>query len=312
MKILHSMPFGRILLLSCLAFANPVQAALIANSAVVYDEGNSNGSVTIIGTTGSTSAAGYNSTIVPGLATSGSATAAYGALHASAFSGAANGGFGRTSQTRAQGGAFWSDQLTFSSATLTGPAFARAIFSLSGGLNSLSDPGATGNSTIAARIRAGGNTVFDTSGQLVSQSGSIVINDLRRGQSVNGVIDTDPVNGLTGRFLFDIPFEFNVAFQMTGELNAFTQALSGVAGRVASAHSNFGSSGLWGGISEIHLADGTELSGYSLSSTSGFDWANAFPSAASPVSTVPVPGTLWLLGAGLLGLIGMGRHRKTS
>lgn len=310
MKFLRNMPFGRILLLGCLAFAIPVQAALIANSAVVYNEGDFNGSVTITGTTGSTSAAGYNSAIVPGLATSGSATALYGALHASAFSGAANGGFGQTSQTRASGGAFWSDQLTYTSATLTGPAYARAIFSLSGGLNSLSDPGATGNSTIAAMITAGGGTVFSTSGQLLSQSGAITT-DIRRGQSVNGVINSEPVTDLTGRFFFDIPFEFNVAFQMTGSLDAATQALSAGPGAVASAHSNFGSSGLWGGISEVHLADGTVLSGYSLSSTSGFDWANAFPSAA-PVSTVPVPGTLWLLGAGLLGLIGVGRHRKTS
>lgn len=311
MKFLHSMPFGRILLLGCLAFAIPVQAALIANSAVVYDEGNFNGSFTINGTTGSTSAAGYNSTIVPGLATSGFASVSYGALHASAFSGASNAGLGQTTQTRGQGSAFWSDQVTYASTTLTGPAYAHALFSLSGGLNSLSDPGATGNSTIAARITVNGNTVFSTSGQLVSQSGSIAINDVRRGQSVNGVINTERVTDLTGIFSFDIPFEFNVPFQMTSSLDAFTQALSGGPGAVASAHSNFGSSGLWGGISEVHRADGTVLSGYSLSSVSGFDWANAFPSA-SPVSTVPVPGTLWLLGAGLLCLIGVGRHRKTS
>lgn len=313
MKFLRSMPFGRGLFWGCLfAIASPVQAALIASSAVVYDEGFFDGSVTINGVTangGGTSVVGYNSVLVPGLATSGSATALYGALHANAFSGAANGGFGQTSQTRASGGAFWSDQLTYTSATLTGPAYARAIFSLSGGLNSLSDPGATGNSTIAAMITAGGGTVFSTSGQLLSQSGAITT-DIRRGQSVNGVINTEPVTDLTGRFFFDIPFEFNVAFQMTGSLDAFTQALSGGPGAVASAYSNFGSSGLWGGISEVHLADGTVLSGYSLSSTSGFDWANAFPSG--PVSTVPVPGTLWLIGAGLLALIGVGRHRKTS
>lgn len=314
MEFLHSMPFGRVLFWGCLlAFASPVQAGLIASSAVVYDEGFFNGSVTTYGPTmngGGTSAVGYNSALVPGLATSGSATALYGALHASAFSGIANPGVGATSQTRGLGDAFWSDQLTFSSATLTGQAFARASFSLSGGLNSLSEPGATGNSTIAATIRAGGNTVFSTTGQLVSQSGAITINDMRRGQAVNGVFNIDPVSGLAGRFSFDIPFVFGVAFQMTGDLVAFTQALSGVAGSVASAYSNFGSTGLWEGISAVHLADGTVLSGYSLASTSGFDWMNAFPSA--PVSTVPVPATLWLFGAGLPGLIGVGRRRKIA
>lgn len=314
MKLLRSMPLCRVLFWGCLlAFASPVQAGLIATSAVVYDEGFFNGSVTIYGPTvngGGISAAGYSSALVPGLAASGSAMAGYGELHASAFSGIANPGVGATSQTRGLGGAFWSDQLTFSSATLTGHAFARATFSLSGALNSLSDPGAAGNSTIGARIQAGGNTVFSTTGQLVSQGGAITVNDIRRAQSVNGVANIEPVSDLTGVFSFDIPFDFGVAFQMTGSLDAFTQALSGVGGSVASAHSDFGSSGLWKGISEVHLADGTVLRGYSLASASGFDWINAFPSG--PVASVPVPATLWLLGAGLLGLIGVRRRSKAA
>jgi len=319
MKLLHSMSRGRILFWGCLlVFASPVQAALIANSAVVYDEGLFDGSVTVLGVPasgGGSSAAGYNSAVVPGLAASGFAAAAYGALYASAFSGVANPGVGATSQTRGLGSAFWSDQLTFSSATLTGPAFAHATFSLSGALDSLSEPGATGNSTISSRIQAGAtfsdmSTVFSTSGQLVSQSGVITVDDKRRGQGVNGVIDTDSVSSLTGSFSFDIPFVFGVAFLMTGSLDAFTQALSGIAGSEASASSSFGSSGLWGGISEVHLADGTILSDYSLSSSSGFDWTNAVPSVSDPA--VPVPATLWLFGAGMLSLIGMARRRKSA
>lgn len=314
MKLLCNTPFIRVLLWGCLlAFASPLQAALIASSFVVYDEGFFEPSVTLAGAPaigGGTSAVGYTSGTVGGLATSGAATAAYGALHASAFSAAANPGVGATSQTRGQGNAFWSDQLTFSSATLTGAAFARATFSLSGALDSLSDPSATGNSTIAARIQAGSATVFSTTGQLVSQGGAITVNDMRRGQGVNGIITTEPVSSLAGRFTFDIPFEFGVAFLMTGSLDAFTQALSGLAGSVGSAHSNFGSSGIWEGISEVHLADGTVLTDFSLSATSGFDWISGFPSG--PGSTVPVPPTAWLFGVGLLGLIGVARHRKTT
>jgi MYXO-CTERM domain-containing protein len=314
MKVLRSLSLGRVLFWGCLlAFASPAQATLLATTAVLYDEGFFNGPVTIQGATangGGASAIGYNSTAVPGLATSGYAMAEYGALHASAFSAVANPGVGATSQTRGLGGAVWSDQLTFSSATLTGPAFARAFFSLSGGLNSLSESGAAGNSTIAARIQAGGNTVFSTTGQLVSQNGAITINDMRRGQAVNGAINIEAVPGLTGVFAFDIPFEFGVAFQLTGTLDAFTQSLSGVAGSEASAYSNFASTGLWQGISEVHLADGTVLSGYSLGSASGFDWLSAFPSG--PVSTVPLPATPWLFGAGLLGLIGVVRRRKIT
>lgn len=300
-------------------FVNPAQAASVGtDSAVVYDEGVFSGSTTILGVPvngagSSSSTAGYSSSIVPGLAASGHGEALFGALHATAFSAAAHAGAAQiTTQARGQGGAFWLDQVTISSATLTGSAFARATFSLSGGLSSLSEPGgSTGNSTIAATVQINGGTVFSTTGQVVSQNGDIVTNDLRRGQSVNGILDIDPVSSLTGDFVFDIPFEFGTAFQMFATLTTFTQALAGTAGLEASAASNFGSSAHWGGISEVHLADGTVLTGYSISSDSGFDYSNAYSSDPGPVA-VPVPATLWLLGSGLLALIGLGRRTKAA
>jgi hypothetical protein len=300
-------------------FVNPAQAASVgSDAAVVYDEGAFLGSTTILGVPAnspgsSSSMAGYTSGIVPGLAASGHGEALFGALHATAFSAAAHGGAAQiTTQARGQGGAFWLDQVTISSATLTGSAFARATFSISGGLSSLSEAGgSTGNSTIAAEIRINGGMVFSTSGQVTSQNGDIVINDLRRGQSVNGIIDIDPVSSLTGDFVFDIPFEFGTAFQMFATMTAFTQALAGAAGLDASAASNFGSSALWGGISEVHLADGTVLTGYSISSDSGFDYSNAFSSDPGEIA-VPVPATLWLLGSGLLALIGLRRRTKAA
>jgi len=304
-----------------LIFASPVQAVtfVLADSAVVHDEGFFTGSVTIFGLPinspgSSTSTVGYNSSSVPGLATSGHGHALFGALHASAFSAVANPGVGATAQTRGQGFAIWADQLTISSATLTGPAFARATFSLSGGLSSLSDPlaiGALGNSTVAAAIRINGGPVFSTTGQLVSRNGAIVTNEMRRGQALNGVFDTESVSGLAGDFSFDIPFVFGTPFEMRADLTAFTQALASVLGDDASAHSNFDSSGLWGGISGVHLADGTALSGYSLSSDSGFDWNNAF-SPVPVADAVPVPATVWLFGSGLLGLIGVARRKKAA
>ena len=298
-------------------FVNPAQAASVgSDAAVVYDEGIFSGSTTVFGVPvngpgSSSSTAGYTSGIVPGLAASGHGEALFGALHATAFAGAANGGAAaQTTQVRGQGGAFWLDQVTISSATLTGSAFARATFSISGGLSSLSEVGgSTGNSTIAAEVRINGGAVFSTTGQIVSQNGDIVTNDLRRGQSVNGVLDIDPVSSLTGDFVFDIPFEFGTAFQMFATMTAFTQALAGAAGLEASAASNFGSSALWGGISEVHLADGTVLTGYSINSESGFDYSNAYVSAPGEVA-VPVPATVWLLGSGLLALICFGRRRS--
>jgi hypothetical protein len=302
-------------------FANPAQAALIGtDSAVVYDEGVFSGPTTILGVPvnsggSSVSTVGYSSSSVPGLAASGHGEALFGALHATAFAAAAHAGAAQaTTQARGQGGAFWLDQLTISSPTLTGSAFARATFSLSGGLSSLSEPGgAVGNSTVAAGVQINGATVFSTTGQIVSQNGAIVTNDLRRSQSLNGVLDGGIVSSLAGDFIFDIPFEFGTSFQMFATLTAFTQALAANAGLEASAASNFGSSGLWGGISDVHLSDGTVLTGYSVRSDSGFDYSNAFSSepGTGPVA-VPVPSTLWLLGSGLLALIGLGRRTNAA
>ncbi|MBI5461430.1 MAG: hypothetical protein HY941_04505 [Gammaproteobacteria bacterium] len=278
--------------------ASPVQATVIANSAVVYEEPDSSREV-IYGPSGAVSVASYINAASNGMAAAGYGQAAYGALHASAFSAAIA---GPRNETRGQGGATWIDQVTFSDAALTGTsAFARASFSLSGGLASYSPAVGVGvgNSTVAASVRINGGLVYSTSGQLVSWNGVITTDEIIRGQALNGVYQADPAASLTGTFSFDIPFVFGTAFQMSADLTAFTQAQY-----EASAYSNFGSSGYWGGISEVHLADGTILSGYSLSSASGFDWANAYPTSA-----VPIPATAWLFGSGLLGLIGIAQRK---
>ena len=293
--------FSGLLLISAI----PAQAATVgASSAVLYDEGWS-GLTQINGPGGNISTVSYTSNI--GLSAGAYGDASYGALHASASSVAA----GDHTQTRAQGSAYWIDQLTISSTTQTGTAFARASFFLTGGLASYSDPlsaGAVGNSTVSATVSINGGTVFSTTGQLVSRNGAIITDDKRLGLAVNGVYDTNPSSSLTGVFSFDIPFTFVTSFQMFTSLTAFTQAMASAPGDLASAYSNFGSSGYWGGISDIHLADGTVLSGYSLTSDSGFDWNNAYPAAAP----VPVPAAWWLFGSGWLGLIGVARRKKAA
>lgn len=287
-------PFSGLLFIA----ASPVQATVIATSAVVYEEPYSSREV-IYGPSGAVSAASYINAASNGMAASGYGQAAYGALHASAFSAAIA---GPRNETRGQGGATWIDQVTITDAALTGTsAFAHASFSLSGGLASYSPAVGVGmgNSTVAAAVRIDGETVFSTTGQLVSWNGVITTDEITRGQAVNGVYQVDPAANLTGTFSFDLPFVFGTAFQMSADLTAFTQALY-----EASAYSDFGSSGYWGGISEVHLADGTVLSGYSLSSGSGFDWTNAYPT-----SPVPLPAAAWLFGTGLLGLVGVARRK---
>lgn len=286
--------------------ANPAQAATVsASSAVLYDEGW-NGLTQINGPGGNISTVSYTSTI--GLSAGGYGQASFGALYASASSVA----MGDHTQTRGQGSANWATVLTFSDPALTGTtAYAHASFYLNGGLASYSDPlaaGAIGNSTVGASIYIGGTTVFSVLGQLTSRNGAIITDDKRLGLALNGVYQMDPTSSLSGTFSFDIPFTFGTPFLMNASLTAFTQAMASAPGDLASAYSNFGSSGYWGGISDVHLADGTVLSGYSLASDSGFDWSNAYPTAAP----VPVPAALWLFGSGLLGLIGVARRKKAA
>jgi len=281
--------------------AVPVQAALISDASVVYNEGDGSGNHQITGATGITSIAGFNSTIVPGLAASGYGNAEYGALHASAFAGTiGRGPADLATQARAGGGASWTDAITIAGNGLTGLAYAHASFSITGGLNSLSDLsiiGSVGNSTIGAVItinpnQINENQVFHTEGQLHSQ---------------NGVIDISTATGLfIGTFQFDIPFTFGQQFQMFANLSAEAQALAASPNAAASGTSTFDSTGRWGGISNVHLADGTLLNGYTLDSQSGFNWLNAYGAATAPV---PEPETYAMLLAGL-GLMALAVRRR--
>jgi len=287
------------------AFALPAQAALIANSFALYEDEPGRGSLQVLsGPTGPVSSISYAGGL---LASGGYGEADYGALHASASAIAS----GDTAQTRGQGSATWIDSVTFTSASLAGSAFARFSFHLSGGLSSAVDPGSSGavaNSTISAVVSANGLSVFSATGQLVSRNGVIETNDLRLGMATNDFFRIDPVSNIVGTFSFDVPIVFNSAFDLRADMNAFTQAITSFGSDLASANSNFGSSGLWGGLSDVHLADGTVLTGYSVTSTSGFDWTRAYASAPV-VSPVPEPASYALVLAGL-GLLGFVRRRR--
>lgn len=292
------------------AFAVPAQAqTLSAHSFAGYEDEPGHPRLTFLsGPAGPLSSISYAG---GGLASAGYGEAAFGALHASASAIATT----ADAQTRGQGSATWIDSVTFASASLAGAAFARFSFSLSGALSSTTGPtsaGAAANSTISAVVRADGSNVFSSTGQLVARNGAIEVNDLRRGVATNGSFQIDPVSSLTGTFSFDVPIVFNSAFQLTADMTAFTQALTSFAGDEASAHSNFGSSGYWGGLSGVHLADGTVLSGYSVSSASGFDWTRAY---GAPVTTpIPEPEThaMLLAGLGLLGWVARRRRRANA
>lgn len=59
-------------------------------------------------------------------------------------------------------------------------------------------------------------------------------------------------------------------------------------------------------ISAFNRPDSNYIAGGGLSSDSDFDWENSFVE----VNQVPLPGAVWILGSGLLGLIGLRRKFK--
>jgi hypothetical protein len=301
--------------------ANSVQAAtIVAFSSVVFQPPGES-STSVSGSPGGTSTTNFiGMGNIAGMAAAGYGRADYGALHARASATAIA---GARNETRGQGEAYWVDQLTITSDPLKGQqAFARAGISLSGSLASYSPAPGTGvgigNSTVGASVTVNGSTVFSDMGQLVSWNGEITTNEINRGLALNGVYQINPASDLTGTFWFDIPFEFGIGFQLGATLNAFAQAMY-----EASAASDFSHSVYWAGISNVHLADGKILSGYSISSQSGFDWGNPYlqgtPGAGpgpgpepGPGTPVPAPATAWLVGAGLLGLVGVRRGEKVK
>ena len=211
----------RILLYALLMlFVSPVHAALLfGNAGVLYDEGDGSGDHQINVATGATSAAGYNSTIVPGLAVAAYGDAQYGALHASSFAGTIGmGPAGPRTRTSSAGSASWLDAITFAGNGLTGPAYAHVVFSITGGLSSLSDLsiiGSQANATVGMSIQVDGNRVFFATGQAFSRNGVFEI--------------LTPSSDYNGTFQFDIPFTFGQPFQVFATLSAQTQALAGAA-----------------------------------------------------------------------------------
>lgn len=107
-------------------------------------------------------------------------------------------------------------------------------------------------------------------------------------------------------FNVDIPFQFGTDFELSMSLltaaSARLNELSPQDGFI-NASSDFGSTAVWGGITEIRDSRGNVISDFTMQSISGTNWLES-------QVVVPLPPAVWLFITGLAGLLVAGRRDR--
>lgn len=287
-----------------LTVACGAEAGLVATSAAGYAEPHTDSITTVYGPTATVSSVSINGPLGT-VAATGSAAASYGALHSGSTSVVGGDGQARGGATSA-----WIDNVTLSSSHI-GAATGRATFDLSGALNSRvggTSTAAFANSTVGVSVTVGGVQVLNIGAQLLHRNSSNSAYDIDT-VSVSGLNVSFTQGSLAGLYSFDMPFTLGTSFVLAATLTAETRAFGSSGVDDVAANSDFASTGTWGGISSVHLSDGTVVSDLSVGSDSGFDWSHAYSAVLPPVPAVPEPGTFALFMAGL-GLTGCAVRRR--
>jgi hypothetical protein len=110
---------------------------------------------------------------------------------------------------------------------------------------------------------------------------------------------------VTVQFTFGTVFTLGYSMVADGTAQSSLSAYKITGGGGASGTADLSHTLLWGGIDSVITAGGNAVSGYSVSSSSGFDYTQ-------PAAAVPEPSAGILLMAGLAGLALYGRKRQLS
>jgi hypothetical protein len=129
--------------------------------------------------------------------------------------------------------------------------------------------------------------------------------------SVNAYGDRPGTGGIPQYITFELAVRFNSAdftnLALWLQTSANTNLLYGFGiSHAVTATSGFFSTLEWVGIDSVRDAQGNLVNGWSVSSGSGFDYSRSY---AEQISAVPAPPALWLLGSGVIGLIGVARRK---
>lgn len=129
--------------------------------------------------------------------------------------------------------------------------------------------------------------------------------------SVAAYGDRPGTGGIPQYITFELAVKFNsqdfTNLAMWLQTSADTGLLYGFGlSHAVTATSGFFSTLEWVGIDSVRDAQGNLVNGWSVTSGSGFDYSRSY---AEQISAVPAPPALWLLGSGVLGLIGVARRK---
>lgn len=279
------------------SFAGFAHASLVSSTSAGYAEPHTGNIAGTYGPIGVVSSIAVNGSRV---AAGAYAESAYGALRTSSDAAMSGDAWGI-----AQSSSTWNDNVTVHGA-FTGPVTVRGTFFLSGGLASLLYGGGTvgyANSAMNVSIDVDGQSVFNIKAQLVRSSGGGFVDVDQIKVEGNNVSYTPGVLG--GMYSFDMLFSPGTTFGMYAQMNTLAQVFGEGRADGAQADSNFASTGYWGGMSDMRLADGTVVNDFTVTSDSGFDWAHPY----AITTHVPEPGSCALVLAGLALLRRSARRR---
>lgn len=185
----------------------------------------------------------------------------------------------------------WQDRLTFlADASLTntmGTMVGR--IQVSGGVSASPATYPQESSSAGAAVSVGGGSTY----------------------SVNAYGDKPGTGGIPAYITFELPVKFNstdfTSLAMWLQTSANTSLLYGFGlSHAVTATSDFFSTLEWVGIDSVRDAQGNLVTGWSVTSGSGFDYSRSY---ASQVASVPEPQTYAMLAVGL-GLVGWAVRRR--